>query len=38
MIMLHGFPDASLGYEAVLKYLDLSQLLIIAPFIIGFSK
>ena len=37
LVMLHGFPDAPVGFEAVLAQLDLKKLRVLAPYLRGFG-
>ena len=38
VVFLHGFPDAPVGFEAVIGQLDLKKLRVVAPYLRGFGE
>ena len=38
LVMLHGFPDAPVGFEGVIAQLDLKKLRILVPYLRGFGE
>ena len=37
VVMLHGFPDAPVGWEGVIGQLDLKKVRVLAPYLRGFG-
>ncbi len=38
LVMLHGFPDAPVGFERVIAQLDLKKLRVLVPYLRGFGE